>query len=244
MTAVLLATFSAAGHALSQSSRAAVAVAGAVDFVHLVAAAAWVGGVFVLAAVLLLALARRDANVRCRTRALFAAFTPLAIVCAVVVVATGAYASVIHLTSLGDLVGSAYGRVLFAKIVGVGLVLWLGSRHLRVGAGTISPAGNATLRYEALAGLLVVALTAVLIGEAPPGHRSALPNSTAGALVALLCILAIARAALNAKPVAARYLNGSIAVALAALLETPSSLARSTSGRSSWCPRCGLGTSC
>ena len=218
LIAVLLATFSAAGHALSQSSRAAAAVAATVDFVHLVAAAAWVGGVFVLAAILLPALARRDASVRERTRALFAAFSPLALVCAVVVVATGTYASLTHVSSLGDLVGSAYGRVLFAKIVGVGFVLWLGWRHLRVGAGALSWGARATLRYEALAGLLVVALTAVLIGQAPPGHGSALPNSTAGTLVAMLCILAIARAALNGKPVTARYLNGSIAFVLAALL--------------------------
>lgn len=218
LIAVLLATFSVAGHALSQSSRAGVAVAVAVDFVHLVAAAAWAGGVFVLAAILLPALARHDTSVRERTRALFAAFTPLAVVCAVVAVATGTYASLTHVSRVGDLVGSAYGRVLFAKIVGVGFVLWLGWRHLRVGAGALSRGARATLRYEALAGLLVVALTAVLIGQAPPGHGSAPPNSTAGALVALLCILAIARAASNANPVAARYLNGSIAVAFAALL--------------------------
>ncbi|HEY1882250.1 MAG TPA: signal peptidase I [Candidatus Cybelea sp.] len=190
---ILLATFSASGHALAQSSLSARAIAMLVDFAHLAAAAAWIGGLFIIAAILLPLWRARDVRTTERTQALFVAFTPLAMACVAIIVVSGAYASVIHLGHIGDLVGSTYGRVLLIKIIVVAVLLLLGWRHFRIGAGRSAAPGIATLGYETLAGIVVALLTAILVGQMPPAHLPASTSSTPLELAGVLCILAIVR---------------------------------------------------
>ena len=192
IAAALLATFSVTGHAFAQPGGLARALAVAIDFAHLCCAAVWIGGLFVLAA-LLAPWFRAKGDARERARALFAAFTPAAILCVGTIVATGIYASAVHVDAPADLFVTAYGRLLLAKAAILVVLVAFGWHHSRVGAGIRSNAHNATIAYEAIWGIAVVALTAVLVGQAPPANDVAVPTSPAAALLLLLCGGIVAR---------------------------------------------------
>ena len=197
-TLILFATYSITGHAVAQSTFWGRAIAVALDFAHLAAAAVWIGGILVLVAILLQSLSGQ-ANAAERFRALFAWFTPAAAACAGIVLATGIYGSSLHVASIAELVTSAYGLLLVAKVVAVAGLLLIARRHMRIGRGSAA-AGPAmrSLSIEALAGLTVVALTAALVGQAPPAQRSAVPTSLASVVLAFACIVAVGRFALVA----------------------------------------------
>ena len=195
---VVLASFSTTGHAIAQSEWLARGIALAVDFAHLCAAGVWVGGVFVLTAVLL--RATRAGRMRPdQARTLLGTFTPAAATSVGVVIATGIYASSIHVTTFDDLFASTYGLFLLAKVSVVAILLVFGLRHFRVGAGADPVRVGGTIPAEAFLGVVVLALTAALVGESPPGHASAVPQSLASIVVALICITLIARFAIVAK---------------------------------------------
>ena len=196
LVAVLLATFSLTGHALSQPAGFPRAVAFSIDLAHLGAAAIWIGGVFVL--VILVALDPRGMN-RQHVRTLFSAFTPIAALCVGIILATGIYASANHLTSASDFVTTDYGRLLLAKIAVLAILLAFGWHHFRVGANARSNNGNATILYEGFWGIVVVALSASLVGQAPPASAFVLPDSPTKMILALMCIGIVARFMLFAK---------------------------------------------
>jgi copper transport protein len=225
LVAGLLATFSLTGHALGQAGGFARAVAVAIDFTHLCAAAIWIGGLFVLTAILVPPFAVGGAA-RQRVRTLFAKFTPVAALCVGLILATGIYASAIHVTSLADFLATAYGRLLLAKVAVFMVLLAFGRHHFRVGAGARLNRGSATVLYEALWGIVVVGLTALLVGQAPPASTSVLPESLAKAVLALICIGIVARFMLFAKTGAvptwnkraAAYLDTSLILAVVLFL--------------------------
>jgi copper transport protein len=164
---VLLASFSAAGHAFSLSGSGRL-IASAVDFVHLLAASVWIGGVLVLALILL--TPRTQASDRPAATSLFALFTPLAIAAVVTIVITGAYAAIVHIPAAADLFITTYGRILVAKIALVAILLVFGYFHLRAGKWTAFKVRFYTIGFEAVTGAAIIALTAVLIGQVPPTH--------------------------------------------------------------------------
>ncbi len=159
--AVLLASFSASGHAMSLHGDTRI-VTFAMDFAHLVAAALWIGGVLVLAPIV--------TAQRALTPVLFARFTPLAMLAVGVILISGVYATIVHVPSLGDLVNTLYGRILVTKIVLVAVLLAFGYRHFQIGRGRSSAGDASTIGYEALVGVAVIAVTAVLIGQMLPMH--------------------------------------------------------------------------
>lgn len=165
----LLATFCFSGHAIAASGAGRVATV-AFDFAHLVAAAAWIGGIFVLLAALI-GSARRFEKAKLRLFALllFANFTPIAMASVCVILATGIYASIVHVGSLADLFGTLYGRLVVAKIALFVALLAFGYRHMKLASADRTDSGRKTLVYEALIGLAVVGITGVLIGRMPPG---------------------------------------------------------------------------
>lgn len=195
---VILATFSATGHAMAQADRIPRAVALTIDFAHLCAAGVWVGGIFVLTAILV--PARRAGRVaRAQAQTLLGTFTPAAAVSVGVVLATGIYASSIHVTTFGGLLASIYGRLLLAKVSVVAILLVFGLRHFRIGAGADPKRVGASMAAEAFFGVVVLSLTAALVGERPPGHGVATPGSPASLLVTLICAALIARFLILAK---------------------------------------------
>jgi copper transport protein len=193
LLAVVLVTFSSTGHAMAQTGTFERSIAVLIDFTHLLAGGAWIGGVFVLTLTLLHAV-RHDAFELAATRRLLGAFTPVASIAVGVVVATGLYATSLHIDTIASFVGSAYGQVLLVKIACVVTLLAFGLRHFGVGAGIHEfDRADATMIVESFVGLVVLALSAILAGQMPPVQAAALPSSLASIVLALLCVVIIVR---------------------------------------------------
>ncbi len=112
----LIAAFALSGHAaaLPQSE---LAYGLSIDLLHLLANAAWVGGLFYIGLTLLPVLKKLDARQRAQVLAVgLPEFSALAIVSAFLLAATGSLNTAIHLTSLDQFITTAYGRTLTIKI--------------------------------------------------------------------------------------------------------------------------------
>jgi copper transport protein len=143
------------------------------DYLHLLAAALWVGGlvaIWVLARnVRALPRQRREEVVRaCVLR-----FSALALPIVVVVAIAGAYLALRELPGPGALIDTGYGLTLLAKSLVVLAALALGIYHRRVvvprlGAGVELAAMRRTLAVELGCLLTVLALAAMLAQTAPP----------------------------------------------------------------------------
>jgi putative copper export protein len=142
------------------------------DTAHVWAAGGWIGG---LGGVLALDVwARRTRGTRGLELARSVpAFSPVAVTCVAVLVATGFFASWVHVPDLRSPLSGSYGRALGAKLLVVAGVLslgWINWRRMKPRAGT--PGGAAALRRSAMielvAAQIVLILTALLV-QTPPG---------------------------------------------------------------------------
>jgi putative copper resistance protein D len=145
------------------------------DILHVLAAGAWIGGLaFVM-------LAERGWRTSVADRhgsllpTLVPIFSPIAIASVGTLLVTGVVASWVQLGSVGDLVGTAYGRLLTLKVGVVAMVLYLGAvnwrrltPHLGAEAGQAALRRNAT--RELMVAQVVLVITAVLVRTAPMGH--------------------------------------------------------------------------
>ena len=114
--ATLIVAFALSGHAAALPS-SELTYGLSVDLLHLLANAAWVGGLFFIAVVLLPVLGTLTPRQRARVLALgLPEFSALAIVSAFTLAATGSLNTVIHLTSIDQFLTTAYGRTLTIKI--------------------------------------------------------------------------------------------------------------------------------
>jgi copper transport protein len=168
-----------AGHASTLDPSALLVPANAL---HVTAMAVWVGGI----AMLLLALpaATRRLEPVDRSRLLAAAvarFSTVALVAVAALVAGGVAQAIPALDSLGDLLDTAFGRALLAKIVVLLALLGLGAwnrqrarpRLAALSAGGAPPGRTGvllrrTLRAEAALMVAVLGVTAALVAYAPP----------------------------------------------------------------------------
>ncbi|MFI5273096.1 MAG: FixH family protein, partial [Ktedonobacterales bacterium] len=116
LAALLLGAFALSGHAAAvPASQFTYAIA--VDLLHLLCEAAWVGGLFYISVVLVPALAALPAWSRARVLALgLPQFGAVAIVSALVLAATGSLNTTIHLTSITQFLSTTYGKTLAIKI--------------------------------------------------------------------------------------------------------------------------------
>lgn len=171
--AALLAAFSPAlsGHAAAVPGRAALAVVA--DGVHVLGAGGWLGGLLLVLGAGVPAALRLGAEERGRgVAALVNAFSPVALLCAGVVVSTGVLSAALHLETLSDLWGSGYGRTLLLKLAllagvfGTGAYNWL---RVRPALGSEAAAGRLrrSAALELAVGALVLAATAVLVATTP-----------------------------------------------------------------------------
>ena len=144
------------------------------DFVHVVAAGVWVGGLtYVLwAERSWRKTAEEPGSV---LPALVPAFSPVAVGAVATLVVTGTIAAWIHVASFAALFQSTYGRLLLAKVGAVLLVMYLGAvnwRRLSPQLG--SEEGQDALRRNAATELLimqvVLVVTAVLVRTSPMAH--------------------------------------------------------------------------
>lgn len=172
---LVIGTFSVSSHAAGSLMLPWVGIF--VDWVHMLAVGAWVGGLAAL--VLVLPAALRPYRGEERRLALLAAlrrFSRLAVSAVVVVIVTGIYSSLNWLSTPTELTGTAWGGALVVKLVLVAGLLLLGLTHQVVVnperytrwstrfSRTISLA--LTLRLEII--LAIVALVAVANLSATP----------------------------------------------------------------------------
>ena len=140
------------------------------DWLHLVSAAVWVGGVASLAFLVW------PAAPALRARA-FLGFARLAVGLVAVMVLAGAYLALVRLPELSDLWQSDYGRLLLVKSAIVGVALSWGAVHHffvrpRLEAGE-QPHVRPSLVGETFVALAVLLAAAVLTNAAPPPVDSA-----------------------------------------------------------------------
>ncbi|MGI9186650.1 MAG: copper resistance protein CopC [Gaiellales bacterium] len=142
-----------------------------VDWVHVLAAGAWGGGVILLAATAPAVFRATTAETRPPLlRGVVRRFTRIALVALAALVATGAVAALILTSSLTELVDSSWGRILIAKVVVV-LAAVLIAGIARRASRTFATA----VQLEALLIVVAIALTGTLTGLAPqaPGAAGA-----------------------------------------------------------------------
>jgi copper transport protein len=142
------------------------------DWLHLVSAAVWVGGVASLAFLVW------PVAPALRARA-FLGFAKLAVGLVGVMVLAGAYLALVRLPELSDLWRSHYGRLLLVKSAIVGIALSWGAVHHffvrpRLEAGE-QPHVRPSLVGEAFVALTVLLAAAVLTNAAPPPIDSGRP---------------------------------------------------------------------
>lgn len=143
------------------------------DTAHVLAAGGWIGGLLVvLAAGIPAALAGGSGGTR-RTAALINAFSPVAIVCAGTLVATGVFAGWLHVGSFAALLSSGYGRLLSLKLATFLAVAGFGAwNFLRLKPRLTSASGVHALRRSAVSeialGAVVLLVTAILVATSPP----------------------------------------------------------------------------
>jgi putative copper export protein len=145
------------------------------DVLHVWAAGAWVGGLIVILYAERAWRARGSGDPDSLLPSLVPAFSPLAVSCVTVIVATGVMAAWIHVPTLGSLLSTSYGRRLTLKIVlvacvaGLGFVNWKQlTPRLSEGAGREALRRAAT--WELLVAQAVLLVTAILVRTAPPSR--------------------------------------------------------------------------
>jgi len=144
------------------------------DWLHLVAASVWVGGVAALAFLVWpLAPTLR--------RAAFLGFARLAVALLAVMVLAGAYLALVRLPELSDLWETQYGRFLLLKLALVAVALTWGAVHHfvvrpRLEAGDEPDAGP-SLAGEAVAAFAVLLAAAILTNLSPPPVEDATPTT-------------------------------------------------------------------
>lgn len=121
--AVILAGISATSHARDAGKGVLLAVAS--DWIHLAAAAIWMGGLFHLLLALVVSRKREPASIQF-LNVLTPRFSKAAQYCVLALVATGIYNSWLHIPSWSSFLTSAYGQVLTTKIGMVLVILLIG----------------------------------------------------------------------------------------------------------------------
>jgi len=149
------------------------------DWVHLVTAMLWVGGVLTLAVVVWpLAPDLR--------RSVFLRFSRLAVFLIGLLLAAGIVVAIERLPELHDLWTTSYGKTLLVKIALVVLALaWGGFHHMvvrpRLERGETPPSVGRSLLGESVVALAVLFAAAVLVNGAPPPVETGPTSATSAA---------------------------------------------------------------
>jgi len=113
-----------------------------------------------------------------------AAFSPLALGCAVVLAATGAFASWLHVREPALLFSDPYGQRLLAKLALVCVMAGFGFWNWRRARGRIAESGRLPRQVWVELGLAlaILGVTASLVVTPPPAHQGLDSEQAAGAL--------------------------------------------------------------
>ncbi len=130
LAALLFIALTMSGHAAAVSS-SILPYSVVIDWLHLMAAALWIGGMLYILLVYLPVLKPRSLNERTRSLlAVLPQYSFLAITGVILMTVTGPFSASFHLTSLDQFVTTAYGRTLAVKILLVGLLLLTSAYHV------------------------------------------------------------------------------------------------------------------
>ena len=174
----VLLTFSLNSHGAAMGHDVALTVA--LDWLHLVAAVAWLGGLVPLG--FAIHAAWRTPERSLPLVRLIPRFSVMAVGCVTILVFTGVYSFVLHVGGLGLLIATTYGRALLVKVVVFGVLLVVAGLNLFVLAPRLSVGdGHAatisgrslvrtfgrTVRTELLLGALILLAVGVMTSVAP-----------------------------------------------------------------------------
>ena len=181
----LLALPALAGHATIQHP---IALFAPVNVIHVTAMAAWVGGLTGLL-VGALTLPRDDPDPAAATRVLagaLARFSPIALGCVIVLIATGVVQALIEMSAWSQFVDTGYGRALLVKIAALAVLIALGARQRFRTIPAVTAAADAgtlartplrlllqTLGAELVALAVVLGAVGSLAGSAPAREHGA-----------------------------------------------------------------------
>ena len=164
------------GHAIATPRLGALAVTA--DTLHVLGAGGWLGTLLVTVIAGIPVTLRGEPGTRGREASgLINAFSPVALGCAALLVATGVVAAWLHLGSLGALWQSRYGQVLLTKLAVIAVLLvvaFINWRVLRPALGTDSATRRIrrTAVTEVGLAVIVLAVTAVLVATPPPAEAA------------------------------------------------------------------------
>jgi len=168
---VLAITPALGGHAAASPRFTSLMIAA--DWLHVLGGASWLGSLLCVMMIgvpiaLTLVPAERWASIA----SLVNAFSPVALVSAGVVVASGVFASWVHLVHLPALWETAYGKVLLVKLLFVAITFGIGGYNFkRVQPQLSNEIGTARLRRSAAVelgtGFLILLVTGLLTGISP-----------------------------------------------------------------------------
>jgi copper transport protein len=169
--AFLLGAGFASGLSLSGHSAASGAQSLA-DWLHLLAATLWVGGLVQLVAVVWHGAPelRRPALAR---------FSRVATACVAVLVVAGTYLGIERLPRFHDLWLTGYGHVLLVKLALVSLALVWGGVHRQLVRRRSEPPSGRSLVGESAVAVAVLLLAAVLVDSKPPPAPAPQPTAVA-----------------------------------------------------------------
>jgi len=140
-----------------------------VDVVHGLSAGGWVGALALLT--IAVASGRRAADAPVRTAQLVGAFHPVAVIAAPTVFATGLLTAWLRMGAPVGIASPTYSGLFVAKLVLVGVTGFVGAGHSKLATrrvAAVAPAAiGRTLAAECGLAVVVLALTAVLVGTAP-----------------------------------------------------------------------------
>jgi copper transport protein len=126
---ILMFAFVLSGHAAAVSSSALWAVIG-IDLLHLLADAAWIGGLLYISVVLLPTLNRQSSHEWADVLATgLPRFSVVAITSVILLAATGSFNTTVHLTSFQQFWTTPYGRTLIVKIGIFVLMIGISAYH-------------------------------------------------------------------------------------------------------------------
>ncbi|MEP6622386.1 MAG: CopD family protein [bacterium] len=158
------------------------------DWIHITAAGGWIGSLLMLA--LCARTVDADDHVGTYTATLISLFHPVALTSATLLMASGLTSSLLHVRRLGDLTSSTYGLLLSTKLVLTAVVAAIGFYHSRRGPTLARTHQRGSLQRslatEVLLAVLVISVTAVLVGTSPPtSDREGNPHDHAARTAAL-----------------------------------------------------------
>jgi putative copper export protein len=172
---VIAVSFALSGHAASSETLQPLAVVA--DALHASAAGTWVGGIVVLAMLLLPSTRRTAEPIRGDMLATaIIRFSKVALVAVSLIVVTGAFAAWLHIGSVSALFDSSYGRTLGVKLLVLTPMLLAGLANWRWITPRLRMDQRATggltrsVRVELVFGLLVLLLTAILVATPTPAE--------------------------------------------------------------------------